>query len=44
MYTQGSAGRVVTMAFDLDEIPLFVRAGAIIPQIPVRRGDTIGMD
>ena len=33
----------LTKQFDLSEIPLFVRAGAIIPRIPVRMGDTIGL-
>jgi len=34
---------VLTKSFDLSEIPVFVRAGAIIPKIPVNPGDTIGL-
>ena len=31
------------MAFNLDEIPVFVRGGAIIPEIKVRNCDLIGL-
>lgn len=34
---------VVTHEYDLSEIPVFVKAGAIIPGIPVRHGDTVGV-
>jgi alpha-glucosidase (family GH31 glycosyl hydrolase) len=48
-----SGGRVIdgakngssslSLTVDLNEIPAFVRAGAIIPSIPVRSGATIGL-
>lgn len=42
---QGAVGgsTVLTKQWDISEIPLFVRAGAIIPRTPVSVGDTIGL-
>lgn len=34
---------ILTKLFDLSEIPIFYRAGAVIPSIPVPVGDTLGL-
>jgi hypothetical protein len=34
---------VLTKFYDLSEIPIFIRAGAIIPSIPVVPGNTLGL-
>ena len=34
---------VLVKQYDLSEIPVFVRAGAVIPSIPVVAGDTLGL-
>lgn len=33
----------MTASYDLTEVPVFVRAGAVIPTIPVRTGATLGL-
>ena len=38
----GTGGDTVTRAYDLSEVPRFVRAGAIIPKIPLQLGNTVG--
>jgi alpha-glucosidase (family GH31 glycosyl hydrolase) len=40
---QGGSNVVLTRAFDLREIPVFARAGAVIPTIPLVDGQTLGM-
>eukprot|EP00042_Codosiga_hollandica_P032126 m.200668 g.200668 ORF g.200668 m.200668 type:complete len:1028 (+) comp53818_c0_seq1:262-3345(+) len=34
---------ILTKSYDLSEIPVFVRAGAIVPSIPIVEGNTIGL-
>lgn len=39
----GQGDTVLEQQYDLSEIPVFVRAGAIIPSIPLVLGDTLGL-
>jgi len=44
LHDGGSSGTVLTKSFALYEVPVFVRAGAVIPSIPMRRrGRVIGL-
>jgi alpha-glucosidase len=36
-------GSILTKAYDLSEIPVFVRAGAIVPEVSVEPGNTLGL-
>ena len=38
----GAGGAVLTKDYDLTEVPVFVRGGAVIPSIPLVDGDTTG--
>lgn len=40
---KADTGSVLTKAYDISETPVFVRAGAIIPTVPLQDGDTIGV-
>jgi len=41
-FSQGGQGSVYAKWYDLSEIPVFIRGGAIIPKIPIKTGNTIG--
>ena len=38
-----SGPKVISRSFTNYEVPVFIKAGAIIPEIPVKTGDTIGL-
>ncbi|KAK3233298.1 hypothetical protein CYMTET_56397 [Cymbomonas tetramitiformis] len=42
VHNGGRDGKVVESLYALDEVPVLVRAGAVIPSIPLAIGDTIG--
>jgi alpha-glucosidase (family GH31 glycosyl hydrolase) len=37
-----AGGMIYVRAYDLSEIPIFIRAGAVVPMLPLRLGETVG--
>ena len=39
----GSSGLMLNKSYDVTEIPVFIKAGTVLPSTPVRVGDTVGL-
>lgn len=39
----GSSGLMLNKSYDVTEIPVFIKAGTVLPSTPVRAGDTVGL-
>lgn len=42
VYSVGTGGMNLTRAYDISEVPVFYKAGSIVPRIPLRLGNTVG--